>query len=135
MRYQGKCQCGQSRVFIETPASLHEYNPRVCDCEYCQSHPSAVISAPEIAITVRCSAAPTVRKNGDQLASFFHCSNCNNLLAVGRHFSDGCKGAVNSHLLLDRSQLGQPVAIKPRLLSAEEKLARWGSLWGCLHID
>jgi len=72
----------------------------------------------------------TIIKNGDQLASFYYCDSCGDLLAVGRTFNNQLRGAVNASLLRDSGQLGKVIEIQPRLLSADEKLDRWGKLWG-----
>jgi hypothetical protein len=52
---------------------------------------------------------------------------------VGCIIGDRLRGAVNSFLLDQRNHLGDPVAIQPRLLSAEDKLSRWSRLWGTLE--
>jgi hypothetical protein len=55
-------------------------------------------------------------------------------LAVGRDFNNQLRGAVNANLLYDSGQLGQVIAVQPRLLSADEKLDRWETLWGQLNV-
>ncbi|MCO1334211.1 hypothetical protein MO867_07620 [Microbulbifer sp. OS29] len=74
----------------------------------------------------------STKQNGDQLANFYHCKACNELLAVGCNINGQFRGAINSNLLQDVNQLGNPIKIQPRLLSAEEKLERWSNLWGAL---
>ena len=74
----------------------------------------------------------STKKNGDQLANFYYCKGCSILLAVGCNINGQLRGAVNSNLLQDVNQLGKPVQIQPRLLSANEKLERWNKLWGVL---
>ncbi|UTW47124.1 hypothetical protein [Bacterioplanoides sp. SCSIO 12839] len=73
-----------------------------------------------------------IKKNGDQLANFYYCQHCNDLLAVGCLIDGQLRGAINTTLLQDKNQLGELVKIQPRLLSAAEKLERWGMLWGNL---
>ncbi|MGH1543718.1 MAG: hypothetical protein ACRBHB_25185 [Arenicella sp.] len=75
----------------------------------------------------------TINQNGDQLANFYYCDYCGDLLAVGCHLNDQLRGAVNPDLLRNANQLGKPIQIQPRLLSADEKLDRWGKLWGVLN--
>jgi len=53
---------------------------------------------------------------------------------VGRDFNNQLRGAVNASLLRDSGQLGKTIEIQPRLLSADEKLNRWGKLWGQLNV-
>ena len=74
-----------------------------------------------------------VNTNGDQLASFYHCANCREMLAVGCMIHGQMRGAVNSLLLDQKELLGASMPIQPRLLSADEKLDRWSKLWGSLE--
>jgi hypothetical protein len=74
-----------------------------------------------------------VNKNGDQLASFYHCAKCEDLLSVGCVFRGQLRGAVNALLLDQKELLGARIPIQPRLLSADEKLDRWSKLWGNLE--
>jgi hypothetical protein len=73
-----------------------------------------------------------VNKNGDALASFYHCKECGELLAVGCYIDGRLRGAVNALLLDQKNLLGESVSIQPRLLSGAEKLSRWNKLWGNL---
>jgi hypothetical protein len=73
-----------------------------------------------------------VNRNGDGLASFYHCKGCGELLAVGCDIDGRVLGAVNALLLDQKDSLGKPVRIQPKLLSAGEKLLRWRELWGSL---
>ncbi len=75
----------------------------------------------------------SIIQNGDQLASFYYCDNCDDLLAVGCNLNGQLRGAVNSNLLHDTNQFGKAIQIQPRLLSSSEKLDRWGKLWGVLN--
>ena len=75
----------------------------------------------------------TINQNGDQLANFYYCDSCGDLLAVGCNLNGELRGAVNSNLLHNANQLGKPIQIQPRLLSSAEKLDRWGKLWGVLN--
>lgn len=74
-------------------------------------------------------------KNGSGQAIFYRCVVCNQLVAVGAELSGHLKGALNSHLLDDQDQLGETIAIRPRFLAAQEKLARWSKIWGTLKFE
>jgi hypothetical protein len=74
-----------------------------------------------------------VNKNGDQLAGFYHCAKCEDLLSVGCVIRGQLRGAVNALLLDQKELLGARIPIQPRLLSADEKLDRWSKLWGNLE--
>ena len=71
--------------------------------------------------------------NGDQLANFYYCDYCGDFLAVGCNLHGQLRGAVNSNLLHSSNQLGKSIQIQPQLLSSDEKLDRWGKLWGVLN--
>lgn len=131
MNYTGSCSCNRWQVEIAVLRSLEEFNPRVCDCSYCKNNPSAIISDPEMKIKFTGGDA-SILKNGDQLANFYYCDDCGDFLAVGCDLDSQRRGAVNSNLLHSSNQLGKPIQIQPRLLSAVEKLDRWGKLWGVL---
>jgi len=132
MHYKGACSCNHWQFEIEVDKPLSKFNPRVCDCDYCQSHPSRIISDPNMRIEL-VGVELSISQNGDQLANFYYCNQCHDLLAVGCHLNSQLRGAVNSDLLHCSDQLDEPIQIQPKLLSSSEKLERWGSLWGVLH--
>ena len=132
MIYKGSCNCNRWQLEVEVTRLLSDFNPRACDCDYCQNTASAIISDPNMIIHL-VGGECTIDKNGDQLADFYYCDSCDDLLAVGRHFNSQLRGAVNANLLRDFGQLGAAIEVQPRLLSADEKLDRWGRLWGVLN--
>lgn len=132
MLFKGSCKCNRWRVEIQLAGPLEDLDPRVCDCNYCQANPSLIISDPNM-LVVFIGDGISTKQNGDQLANFYHCKGCNELLAVGCNINGQLRGAVNSYLLQDVNKLGKPIQIQPRLLSADEKLKRWGKLWGALN--
>jgi len=132
MIYKGSCNCNRWQVEVEVTTSLGDFNPRSCDCDYCKNTPSAIISDPNMKIDL-VGGKVAINKNGDRLANFYHCDFCGDLLAVGCDFNSQLRGAVNANLLRDVNQLGKSVKVQPRLLRADEKLDRWGKLWGQLN--
>lgn len=132
MHYKGSCSCNRWQVEIEVDRALEEFNPRVCDCNYCQKNPSQVISDLNMKIEFF-GGETSIIQNGDQLAYFYYCDCCSDFLAVGCNINGQQRGAVNSNLLYSSSELGKPIQIQPRLLSSDEKLDRWGNLWGVLN--
>ncbi len=132
MIYKGSCNCNQWQVEVEVTKPLGDFNPRSCDCDYCKNSPSVIISEPNMRIDLA-GGEITINRNGDQLANFYYCDSCNDLLAVGCDLNSQLRGAVNANLLRDANQLGKTIEIQPRLLSADEKIDRWGRLWGQLN--
>jgi hypothetical protein len=134
MIHTGSCQCKRWSIAIETAKPLQSFNPRVCDCGYCAAHPAALVSDPSMITRVSGNSAElVVNSNGDQLAGFYHCAQCGDMLAVGCMIDGQLRGAANAMLLEEKPLLGPSVAIQPRLLPAQEKLKRWGTLWGRLE--
>ena len=133
MIYKGSCNCHRWQVEVEATKPLGDFNPRSCDCDYCKNSPSEIISDPNMRVDL-VGGEITINTNGDQLANFYYCDSCGDLLAVGREFNNQLRGAVNANLLHDSDQLGKTIEIQPRLLSADEKLDRWGKLWGQLNV-
>jgi hypothetical protein len=131
--YSGSCECKKWSIRVTT-AALGDLNPRVCDCDYCSAHPSAVISAADMLIELFGNSDNLIADlNGDRLANFYRCKTCGALLAVGCAIGGQMRGAVNGLLLDQSGSLGATVKIQPRLLAANEKLVRWNKLWGKLE--
>lgn len=137
MNYYGECHCGSVRVTVETDIDFTQLTPRRCDCKSCQSLqlPAAMVSDPGLKITIENARADLHTKtNGSGQAIFYHCGNCAQLIAVGARLAGGELGAVNS-FLFSGTRFCEPVAIQPRLLSPDEKVQRWLSLWGRLEVN
>ena len=129
MQCTGQCRCGDIKIQVTAAIESRELQPRVCDCDYCQQHPAAIISHPSMVMTL---LSPLVQlhmdKNGDQLAGFYRCPNCRELIFVGCSIEGVLRGAVNVNLL--QAQFGEAIAISPKKLTPEQKLERWRGLWG-----
>ena len=135
MKIHGACQCGHCETVAEGPVELAELAPRVCDCDYCQQHPSAVISDPRMVIAVTSKSSIDTDFNGSGQATFYYCPGCKQLVAVGATFDGRALGAVNAYLFGDLSQFGAPVSVQPWRLTPAEKAARWSTVWGRLTIS
>lgn len=129
--YEGGCSCGGWTVGLELQQPLESLTPRRCSCEFCQQHPSVIVSAPELRAKFSGGTART-RTNGERLAVFYYCGECDELLAVGASIQGVLRGAVNSALLPASHALGEPMLVRPQGLDAEAKVERWGRLWGML---
>lgn len=134
MKIRGVCKCGNCEVVAEGPIEPSELVPRLCDCEYCQQHPSAVVSNSKMVVSVASKSSIYTAFNGSGQATFYHCRSCNQLLAVGATLDGVSLGAVNAFIFGDLNQFADPLSIQPRLLSPSEKLARWSKVWGPLKL-
>jgi hypothetical protein len=136
MKYYGACSCSTCRTEFETDLPLSEFQPRICDCQYCQQNPGQLLSHPSAQIRVLADIASqlTANKNGGTSARFYHCKNCNDFVCVGVEIDQRMRGVLNSNLLTDREALGESIPIQPRLLSDQEKLDRWKKLWSHLSF-
>lgn len=132
MFYKGSCRCNDWQAVVDFPEALEGFNPRGCDCDYCQQNPSALISDPNMEVSLKGNNL-AITQNGDQIAHFYSCGSCGDFLAVGCKINGQLRGAFNANLLDVANELGSPIRIQPRLLSADEKLDRWGKLWGVLR--
>ena len=135
MKLRGACKCGNCEVVAEGPIELSELAPRICDCEYCQRHPSAMISNPKMAVSVESRSSIYTAFSGSGQATFYHCQGCNQLLAVGATLDGVSLGAVNAFLFGDLTQFAEPISIQPWRLSPTAKAARWPKVWGKLKVS
>ncbi len=52
MNYFSVCNCGKWRIKLLVSILTMDLIPRVCDCGFCQSHPSAMISDTEMTVNL-----------------------------------------------------------------------------------
>lgn len=134
MRSAGSCKCGTVRVTVEAEEKTRHMHPRICDCDYCKRNPSSVISHPSMVIEVMSHLKDLIiENNGDALANFYRCPGCNTLIVVASVISGKLRGAVNADILDCADSFGESVNVSPKRLNAEEKLERWGNLWGTIR--
>jgi len=94
-----------------------------------------MVSDPKLVIEIDSGNSEfLIRANGSGQAAFYHCMSCEQLLAVGANIAKQSKGAVNALVCDDRERFAKPIRVQPRLLSADEKVARWAMIWGQLII-
>jgi len=84
-----------------------------------------------------CITAPAdaliYEQQGSRQADFVKCSQCQKYVAVTIDTDHRKLGAVNANLLPQQAQL-ERVEVTLRLLSADEKNARWQKVWGAVVI-
>lgn len=134
MKCTGACKCGKVKISVFTNESAENLHPRICDCDYCKKYPSSVVSHPTMHIDIKgCLDDLKIDKNGDGLAGFYRCPECNSLIVVGANIDGIIRGAVNANLLACDAAFGDSIHISPKLLEAHEKIERWGRLWGTVR--
>lgn len=130
VRFDGGCHCGQLRVRFSTGLDPASFTPRACDCSFCCKHGAAYISDPAGRLSVSFSQG-VLRKyrQGSNTAEFLVCSQCGVLVAVTFEHDSRRYGAVNVKCLDGPTGFGSAVPSSPQVLSPEEKVSRWLSLW------
>ena len=135
MNIHGACKCGNCVVVAEGSVVLGELIPRICDCEYCQKNPSAVISHPNMTTLIESRSSIIDEFNGSGQATFYYCKSCKQMLAVGATIDGVTLGAINKNLFGKTRQFPEPILIHPWRLSPSEKIARWPKVWGRLKVS
>ncbi len=134
MECTGACACGLVKVAVAAQENTENIHPRVCDCDYCKQYPSALISHPSMVIDVQYPLTDLkIERNGDGVAGFHRCPDCNSLIVVACTLDAVVRGAVNAHILKCDGAFGDSVDISPKSLKVHEKMERWGKLWGTVR--
>lgn len=127
----GSCHCGAVEVEFATAKDLAGFHPRACDCTFCRRHGATWLSDAEGRLRISEQATGMLRdyRQGSETAQFLLCARCGVCVAV--IFEEGARSfaAVNANCLGSGSDFGVAVPASPQMLSADEKIARWKSLW------
>jgi len=129
MLAKGQCRCGKVEFKTELPLPLEDYHPRECDCDFCISRGIQYVSDPDGILFLQKQYLNDSLKQGDRLADFIVCSQCDDVIAVVFRDKNQQKAAINATLLNQYKDLGKPLTVSPKLLDSAEKVARWQSLW------
>lgn len=127
----GSCHCGALNIEFSTSKRAENFQPRACDCSFCRKHGAAYISDPQgkLSIIQRRARALHDYRQGSNTARFLLCKDCGVLVGVALDHESGIYAAVNVGCLDDEPGLGAIVSASPQLLSQEEKVSRWLTLW------
>jgi hypothetical protein len=127
----GSCHCGQLNITFSTSKNPAEINPRSCDCSFCRKHGAAYISDPNGKLWIVQSHPGALReyRQGSNAAKFLLCSACGVLIGVVYEHSSSLYGVINTGCLDGETGLSDALPASPQLLSADEKVSRWLSLW------
>lgn len=126
---EGGCHCGNVTVRMALTGDPASYEPRSCDCDFCQMHGSAYISDPKgrLIIQIRQENGLGRYRQGAGKADMLFCVNCGVL--VGACYKEGERmfGVVNVRIF--SQAFGDAISASPKRLSPEEKIQRWKTIW------
>ena len=128
-RFSGACKCQKVTFSLEIENGLDKYEPRACDCDFCVARGLSYLSEPNGILIINNKGELGELRQGSELASFWCCQSCNDIVAVTFNHSDQFKGALNANLLFDKEKLKCAVKVTPKILSDEQKIERWNEVW------
>lgn len=134
MKIYSSCSCGKSSLEVRLSRPLSSYTPRACDCDYCTARRVAYLSDPEGEVKVTQGKPFHIDTHGSEQAGFYTCPDCKDLMFVAVKDGDRLIGAINAGRLLDSTELPKAQTVSPKLLPANEKLARWRQLWMPVYL-
>lgn len=107
------------------------YNPRACDCDFCQMHGAVYVSDAQGALVIQLeNERATARyRQGSGQAEFLGCRNCGVLVGALYGYDGLLHAAVNVRALDVRAHFGSAQIASPKALSDDEKSQRWRDLW------
>ncbi len=126
--YRGKCTCGAVRIVLSMPQAIENYCSRACDCDFCTRRHIEYISHPDGAVLIEANYALETIKQGSDQAEFLACSECDDVITAS-YPEPRRIGSLNATLLADYPALQGAEVVSPKLLNADDKLARWRKLW------
>ena len=138
MDYSACCHCKKIGVSLTLARPIDSYQPRACDCSFCQLHAVTYISAVDCALSIHPNGALRQLKQGSAQATFWQCTACYQIIAATHAFGDGIdplRGAVNSQLFSHQYQLPAPVSVSPQRLTPADKRKRWLSSWLTVNFN
>jgi hypothetical protein len=127
----GGCYCGNIRLIVSLSRDVSAYNPRACDCDFCQKHGSAYVSDSRgaLSIQIRESGQVTRFRQGSNTAEMLLCRQCGVLVGALYQEADRVFGTVNAKALDCRSSFGPEQPVSPKSLPADQKAQRWRDIW------
>ena len=131
LHHLGSCHCGNIRFQATLPSSLGTYQPRACDCDFCQKHGAAYVSDPagEVVFDVADSNLLSTYRQGSGTAGFLLCKACGVVVGVNYNESAAQYAALNARAFADYALFGEGVTVSPKQLSGDDKKKRWSEVW------
>jgi len=127
----GGCHCGNLWVQLLLTRSPDAYQPRRCDCDFCQKHGASYLSDARgsVRIQIRDAAQRRDYRQGSGQAQFLLCARCGVLIGVLYGSDSQLYAAINARILDERGQFGVEQSVSPQTLSSADKVQRWRDVW------
>jgi hypothetical protein len=128
---KGGCYCGNILLELELSREPGQYHPRACDCGFCRKHGAAYLSDPQGSLRIRIDDASQsgAYRQGNELAEMLLCTRCGVLVGALYRSGGHVYATVNAKAIEAPAEFGTEQPASPRLLSADEKVDRWKTLW------
>jgi hypothetical protein len=127
----GGCYCGNIRLIVSLSKEATAYNPRACDCDFCQKHAAAYVSDSKGALSIRIREARQVNRfrQGSNTAEMLLCRTCGVLVGALYQEAGRLFGTLNAKALDCRASFGPEQTVSPKSLPADQKVQRWREIW------
>jgi len=128
---RGGCYCGNIGLTVFLSRDSSAYNPRACDCDFCQKHGAAYVSDPRGTLSVRIREEGHVNRfrQGSNTAEMLVCRQCGVLVGALYEADGRLFGTLNARSLDCRAAFGPEQSVSPKLLTADQKVQRWRDIW------
>lgn len=129
MRFKGSCQC--KNIQIEWSLVDTSLVPRACQCSYCREKKAAYISksGTRVEVSIAKPELHTIHLQGDEIAQFHECGNCEDLVFVSATIDNHDYCAVNVHTLDKADLFPNEINADFTQFSKEQSLALWKQNW------
>lgn len=129
-KLKGRCHCGNITADIELTSSPAAFNPRACDCDFCQKHGAAYISDPQGKLSISANEPSLLGRShqGSGTADFLFCRQCGVLVGVSFQQAQNIYATINANIIKEAG-FGDTCSASPKKLSTAEKIARWQAVW------
>jgi hypothetical protein len=128
---KGGCYCGNILVQLELANEPGYYNPRACDCGFCRKHGAAYLSDPKgsLRLEIHDPDRSTRYRQGNELAEMLLCTRCGVLVGALYRDDEHVYATINAKTIEAAEGFGSEQTVSPKMLAAEEKVARWKKVW------
>ena len=128
---EGGCHCGAIRIAAELTRPSEDWQPRACTCDFCRKHAAAYVSDPagRLRITLADPSSLGRYRQGSGSAECLFCSRCGVLVGIAYSEQGRSFATLNSRVVEGDVRFGEPLAVSPQTLNADDKKQRWQALW------